>query len=132
LTHVDLTVVFAPLVRAAMASGRPAEALAWLARADIVAAETGQESARRTFATWRAEIDARSGEPEAALSTYEALLAERPADAALALDAAETLIDNGYAAHAERLLLRARDAARRSGDEATAQRAESLSGEIAP
>jgi tetratricopeptide (TPR) repeat protein len=128
--RLDLEALFAPLVRAAMTAGRAEEALEWLDRGDAFAVEAGQQRQGRTFAVWRAEIDARSGDPESALKTYEALLAAMPGDADLAIDAAETFLDNGYPAFAQPLLLRARDEARGEGDLATARRAEMLVDEI--
>jgi tetratricopeptide (TPR) repeat protein len=102
LGRLDLPALFAPLVRQALAAGRPQAALEWLDRACALAADP----TRRTFEVWRAEVLARSGDPDAALRTYQALLASTPADPALARDAALTLLDNGYEDHA-RVLLRA-------------------------
>jgi tetratricopeptide (TPR) repeat protein len=100
LTRLDLPALFAPLVRQAMASGRPEQALEWLDRAGALATDHD----RRTFDVWRAEVQARSGDPDAALETYQALLERAPADTALARDAALFLLDNGYEAHARILL----------------------------
>ena len=70
-----------------------------------------------TLDVWRAEILARAGRPDEALSAFRALI--RPevpaAGAAMALDAAETLLDNGHLAQAESLLDTARDLARSAG-----------------
>ncbi|HMB06916.1 MAG TPA: hypothetical protein VKP69_24670 [Isosphaeraceae bacterium] len=106
-----------------MPSHRSDEALRrWLDRARTL--QGGRE--HRTFDTWAAEIQARTGQPDAAVRTYESLLDEATADAALALDAAETLLDNGYAAHARPLLRRAHDQARNSGGRAVADKARVL------
>jgi tetratricopeptide (TPR) repeat protein len=125
-SRLDPAAVFAPLVREALRLGEPDEALDWLATAKSTS--TGSEA--RTFAVWSAEIQARTGSPAAALRVYQDLL-ERPdtgSDAALALDGAETLLDNGYPDHALPLILEARARARRSGDHATLQKAEYLLG----
>ena len=124
LNRLDLTALFAPLVRQAMAAGQPEAALDWLDRA--LALEPGPSRGQRTFAIWRAEVQARSGDPEAAMKTYQGLLDAAPADAALALDAAETLLDNGYEGHALSLLRQAQDQARQAGDSITAERARAL------
>jgi tetratricopeptide (TPR) repeat protein len=120
----DLTAppLFATLVREAMRAHRPDEALRWLDQARTL--QGGRE--RRTFDTWTAEIQARTGQPDAAVRIYESLLNDATADAALALDAAETLLDNGYAAHARPLLRRAHDQARNSGDHAVEDKARVL------
>jgi tetratricopeptide (TPR) repeat protein len=101
LNRLDLPALFAPLVRQALAKVRPEEALEWLDRARALE----PNPARRTFEVWRAEVLARSGDPDAALRTYQALLERTPADIALAQDAALTLLDKGYEDHA-RLLFR--------------------------
>jgi tetratricopeptide (TPR) repeat protein len=105
LSRLDLAALFAPLVRQALAAGQPQRALEWLDRACALAADP----ARRTFQVWRAEVLARTGDPEGALKTYRALLASTPADPDLARDAALTLLDNGYEEHA-RILRAEREA----------------------
>jgi hypothetical protein len=65
---------------------------------------------------------ARTGDPDAAVRTYRALLDQGPPDAALALDAAETLLDNGHVERLGPLLRLAVDLARRSGDDAVERR----------
>jgi hypothetical protein len=107
-----LSPLVATLVREALRLNRPDEALAWL---DQARALSGSRD-RRTYDTWTAEIQARTDRPVAAVQTYESLLAETPADAALALDAAETLLDNNYPDHARPFLERARDQAREAGN----------------
>ena len=64
----------------------------------------------RTFAVWTAEVHARTGGPDAGIQLYQSLLDRPDAPAAVALDGAETLLDNGYAAQALPLLLEARAA----------------------
>jgi tetratricopeptide (TPR) repeat protein len=122
LARSGLTALFAPLVRQAMAAARTSEALDWIDRA----LELDPDRGRRTFETWRAEIQARTDNPDAALETYQGLLGPDPADAALALDGAETLIDNGHPHHARVLLEQARAAASRAGDGPTAEHATNL------
>jgi tetratricopeptide (TPR) repeat protein len=124
LTRLDLAALFAPLVRQAMAAGQPETALDWLDRAHSL--EPGPSRGQRTFAIWRAEVQARGGDPDAALATYQDLLDAPRSDAALALDAAETLLDNGYEGHALTLLRQAHDQACQAGDSTTAQRAGAL------
>lgn len=112
--------VFAPLVRESLRADEPDQALQWLDRArEILTADDA-----RTFAVWSAEIHARTGNPDAALRTYQELLEH--ADAALALDGAETLLDNDHPEQAIPLLVEARDRARQSGQTAILRRAEQL------
>jgi hypothetical protein len=113
LEKLDLTGLFAPLVRQAMERGNPAEALGWLDRARTL----GTEATRQTFDTWRAEILARTGRPEEAARIYEVLVASAsPTAHQVALDAALTLLDNGYASQARVFLKRACDLARDKPD----------------
>lgn len=109
---LDPSTVFAPLVREALREGEPDRALAWLDRAQEVAGGPHLQ----TFAVWSAEVNARTGRPQAALDIYQELLERSGATAALALDGAETLLDNGYADHALPLLLEARSRGLASGD----------------
>jgi tetratricopeptide (TPR) repeat protein len=122
LGRLDTPALIAPLVREALNHDQADEALQWLGRARGLNA--GRD--RRTFDVWTAEILARSGDPDGAAEVYGELLAHDPENARLALDAAETLLDHGYAAQARPLLDRAREAARRQGDPALVERAESL------
>lgn len=121
-SRLDLAALFAPLVREAMAARDPGRAIGWLDRARAI----GAGRSGRTFDIWRAEIHARGGDPDAAMETYESLLAATPSDAALAIDAAETMIDNGFAEHARPLLLHARDQARIAGDAGIEERARAI------
>lgn len=108
LKNVDLTAIYAPLVRMAMKSGDPAGSLSLLEQARRGAGE----AARRSFDTWRAEILSRTRDPETAAAVYRDLVKGSSSPAQTALDAAETLIDNGYTGHAHVFLDRARELAR--------------------
>jgi predicted Zn-dependent protease len=108
LHELDLTMVYAPLVRQAMQRSNPAEALQWLDQARVL----GSESTRRSFDTWRAEILSRTGQPDEAARIYHDLVASAPSAAQVALDAAETFLDNGHHDQARSFLKRARDLAR--------------------
>jgi tetratricopeptide (TPR) repeat protein len=104
LGRLDISGLFAPLVRQAMERGNPAEALGWLDRARTI----GTEATRHTFDTWRAEILARTGRPDEAVRIYEDLVDSTPPTASqVALDAALTLLDNGYPSQASGFLKRA-------------------------
>lgn len=122
LAGLDPSAVFAPLVREALKTGDPELALDWLRRAGPVV----DARHARTFAVWSAEIHARTARPDRALAIYEDLLGRPDAGAALALDGAETLLDNGYPGQAVPLLLEAQAQARASGDHATLHAAEQL------
>jgi tetratricopeptide (TPR) repeat protein len=122
LARVDSTAVFAPLVREALKAGDPEAALDWLSRA----VKTHSGPLARTFTVWSAEILARTGSPSASLRAYQGLLDESDAEAALALDGAETLLDNGYPDLALPLLVEARSRGLASGDVETARKAEFL------
>ena len=98
--RLDLAAVFAPLVRVATQRGNPGEALSWLEEARSLSPET----TRRTFDTWRAEILSRIGRPDEAAQIYQTLVASAPAAPQVALDAAETLLDNGHHRHARDFL----------------------------
>jgi hypothetical protein len=122
LARIDTPSLIATLVREAMKADNAAQALEWLDQARQL--NRGQD--RRTYDLWAAEIYARTGAPVAAVEAYRALLDQDHDDAALALDAAETLIDNGYHEHARPLLLEASDRARRTGDTETERLAQVL------
>ena len=125
LAGLDPVALFSPQVRAAMSAGETESALALLDRAIALVSDT---PARRTFSTWSAEILSRAGAPDSAAETYRRLVetADPSQAAAVALDAAETLLDNAHTAHAIPFLIDARDRARTSGDRATLARAEQL------
>jgi tetratricopeptide (TPR) repeat protein len=128
LADLALSPLFATLVREALRLDRPDEALAWLDQARALAG--GRD--RRIYDTWTAEIQARTGRPDASVKTYESLLAETPDDPVLALDAAETLLDNGYPDHARPFLQRASDQAREAGNRAIEARAHAFLEREAP
>jgi predicted Zn-dependent protease len=108
--QVDFTAVFAPLIRQQMGQGNPQQALELLTQAR----DLGSEQNRRSFDTWRAEILALTNKVEQAGRIYRDLIASAPAESAprVALDAAETLLDNGHGHEAKRLLAQALDLAR--------------------
>jgi tetratricopeptide (TPR) repeat protein len=106
--QIDLTTVYAPLVRQAMQRSNPGEALDWLDQARAL----GSEASRRLFDTWRAEILSRTGRPDEAALIYHDLVATAPSAPQVALDAAETFLDNGHQEQARDFLKRARDLAR--------------------
>jgi lipopolysaccharide biosynthesis regulator YciM len=122
VASVDIRQLTATLVREAMKANDPDEALSVLDRARALG--NGQDV--RTFNIWSAEIHARSGGPDAAAATYRRLLDHDPDDAPLALDAAETFIDNGYDRHAVPFLRDAVACAKRLGNPDIAQRASAL------
>jgi tetratricopeptide (TPR) repeat protein len=122
LGRLDPAAVFAPLIRRSLAAGDPGAALAWLDRARSIS----DDPHRRTFSIWSAEVLARTGRPDDALRAYQDLLASSPGDAALALDGAETLLDNSYPEHARPLLLEARNRAIAAGDQQIHARADAL------
>lgn len=90
LQRVSAPDLVAALVRLEMRMERPDAALKWIDQAEPLA----DDNERRTLQTWRAEILARSDRPDESAAIYRALLDESPDDAALALDGAETLLDN--------------------------------------
>lgn len=120
--RLDPGAIFAPLVRRSLRDGEPDQTLAWLDRARSVS--TGP--AARTFAVWSAEVLARTGNPTAAARIYRDLLDQPDADAALALDAGATLLDNGHPESALPFLQDARARAVSSGDGPTRAQADSL------
>ena len=125
LRRVDLAAAFATLVREALAEDNPDLALEWLDRAIALDATLHDGRDARKFLTWRAEVQARAGRPDAALISYQALLDRHP-DAALALDGAETMLDNGHDEGAQVLARVALKLALAAGDYDLADRAEAL------
>ena len=111
-----------PLVRRAIGSGDPDAALGWIARARPRADARTAE----ILDLWRAEILARANRPGEALRAYRGLIGSDAKGAAMALDAAETLIDNRHLDEARPLLHAARDLARSNGRPWTARRAQEL------
>lgn len=90
LPRVPAPDLAAGLVRLETRRRRPDEALEWIDRVEPLAGD----DQRRTLQIWRAEILARSDRPGEAAAIYRNLLDEAANDAPLALDAAETLLDN--------------------------------------
>lgn len=114
--------VVSPMLRRAMAAGHTDEALGWIDRARPL----DDPRASETLEVWRAEILARSGRFEEAMAVYQSLIGADAKGAVTALDAAETLLDNGDIDDARRLLHAARDLARGQGLPWTLRRAEDL------
>jgi tetratricopeptide (TPR) repeat protein len=122
LSRLDLAAVYAPLVRQAMKRGDAGQALESLDQARTL----GTDDHRRRFDTWRAEILARTGRPVEAATIYGELISSSPAPPQVALDAAETLLDNGHTPLARRFLAQARDLARSAGVKWVENQAERL------
>jgi len=118
----DLTSVVSPLVRQAMSRDDYDGALSWIDQARSM----GDDKTATTLDVWHAEILARAGRPEAALSIYVRLIKPDATGAELALDAAETMLDNGHRDQAESLLIAARNLARRFGRRWIERRAQQL------
>ena len=111
LGKLDLSAVYAPLVRQSIQRGNTDEALDWL----LQAGSLGSDSTRQTFDTWRAEIFSRTGRPDLAARIYDGLVKSSASSPQVALDAAETLMDNRHFDHARSFLERARDLAQSTG-----------------
>jgi len=123
LAGLDVPALFATLVRHAMTVGDPDLALRRIDQAQAV--DPGSAD-RPTYQTWRAEVLARAGRPDDALVVYWNLLDQAPTDPALALDAAETLLDNGFEDQGRELARLAAGIARRVGDQEIAGKAQAL------
>jgi hypothetical protein len=122
IAGVHLVGAVSPLVRRAMGAGDPDSALGWIERARPLAdAHTAE-----LLDLWRAEILARADRPEEALVAFRALIRPDGAGAPIALDAAETQIDNRHFDQARPLLYAARDLSRSNGRPWTARRAQEL------
>ena len=111
LGQLDLSAVYAPLIRQSMQREKPQEALDWLEQARSL----GPASSRATFDTWRAEILSRTGRPDLASRIYDELVSSSASSPQVALDAAETLLDNGHLDQARDFLGRALKLARSPG-----------------
>ncbi len=111
LVLLDLSSVYAPLIRQSIQSGRPQDALEWLDQARTLS----PDSSRHTFDTWRAEILSRTGRPDLASRIYDELVSASASSPQVAIDAAETLLDNGHYDQAREFLDRARTLARSAG-----------------
>ena len=95
-----------------MQRGHSEEALELLARARSLGTE---DHHRCRFDTWRAEILARTGRPAEAAEIYKSLVSSSSSAPQVALDAAETLLDNNHRSHARPFLAQARELARSAG-----------------
>lgn len=124
-TRVDLRPLAAALVREALARDEVPLALEHLGRAAGIDLDHRGGRDRDEFAIWQAEIHARAGEPDSAARVYESVL-DRSQNAAVALDAAETLLDNGHEPQGLALARRARDLAEAAGDAEALARADHL------
>jgi hypothetical protein len=122
IAGVSLVESVSPLVRRAMHVGNADDALDWIDRARRPADPRNAE----VLDVWRAEILARAGRPAEALGVYRSLIGFDAKGAAMALDGAETLIDNRHLEEARSLLHAARDMARSTGLPWTGRRAEEL------
>jgi tetratricopeptide (TPR) repeat protein len=111
MASLNLTSVVSPLVRLAMGRNDYKAALSWLKEGRSMA---GGETAT-TLEVWRAEVFVRAGRPDSAMVVYERLVTPDAAGAALALDAGEMMLDNGYLDQAQALLILSDDLARRNG-----------------
>jgi tetratricopeptide (TPR) repeat protein len=118
----DLALAVAPLLRQATATRDFDAALHWIERARSLC----DSRTAVTLDVWRAEILARAGQPELARRAYRGLIGPDAAGAALALDAALTLLDNGHADSARPFLSMACDLARSSGRPWVERRAQAL------
>ena len=125
LARLDLRALFATLVRREIADDSTAGALGRLDRAQAVDFELTGGRDRRTYEIWRAEAHVRLGNPDEAVRVYRALVQDSP-DPALALDAAETLLDAGFDTQARVMAQQALDLAEAGGDEDVVEKAKSF------
>jgi hypothetical protein len=108
---VDFQPLVSALVRQAISRGDQDGALSEIERARTIAdAETAA-----ILDVWGAEIRARQGRGDAALEVYQRVIRPDGAGAAIALDGALTMIDNGHIDQAMQLLTQARNLARQAG-----------------
>jgi tetratricopeptide (TPR) repeat protein len=119
---VHLVGAVSPLVRRAMKEGDPDAAIDWIDRARPLADAPTAEM----LDIWRAEILARAGRADDAVRIYRSLVPSDARGGAIALDGAETLIDNGHLDEAGPLLHAARELALVNGLLWTVRRAEDL------
>jgi hypothetical protein len=110
MASLDLTALVSPLVRLAVGRNDYKAALTWLKEARSMS----DGDTAKTLEIWRAEVFARAGRPDSAMVVYERLITPDAAGAMLALDAGETMLDNGYLDQSKVLLLMAGDTARRT------------------
>jgi hypothetical protein len=95
LASLDIQALFATLVRFELAEDSTSGALAWIDRAQVVDQALTDGRDRLTYEVWRAEIFVRVGQADEAVKVYRGLIDES-ADAWLAIDAAEMLLDAGF------------------------------------
>ncbi len=126
IARIDLETIFAPLVRLALAKDDSSEALAWIDRAAEIDRDFHEGRRARVFATWKAELLARTDEPDEAVRVYQSLIDDSESPAWVAIDAAATLLDNGHPEHARGLAELAIEQAQRLGDERAGREAEGL------
>ena len=124
LRRIAADALAACLVRRASSARRFDEALQWIDRARPL----GTPEQQRTLDVWRAEVLARAGRADDSARVYRDLAAGATAGerARLAIDAAETLIDNGLNAAALEFLDEAATLAGPTGLKGVARRAERL------
>lgn len=118
----DPTVVIGPLVRDALASGSQERALEHLKHARATVAEPH----RRTMSIWMAELLAATGSADTSRDIYLSILGPPGPDAAVALDGARTLLDNGHVEQALVLLREARSRAVLPEEQVVKEQAEAL------
>jgi tetratricopeptide (TPR) repeat protein len=104
LTRLDLRALFATLVRRELAEGSTDRAMGRLDRAQAIDRALNDGLGWKTYETWRAEVYVRVGQAQEAVRVYRGLIQDN-ADPALALDAADTLLDAGFGEEA-RLMAR--------------------------
>ena len=124
IASIDLAAAVSALVRRALGAEDFEAALRWIDQARPL----GDPRTTRTLDRWRAELLARARRPDEALNAFRALIGpeEPAAGAAMAIDAAETLLDHGHLAQAESLLNTARDLAGSAGRPWIERRAQEL------
>lgn len=118
--------LIAPLIREALRLGQVDSAITILEK--IRPLTKDDPLARSLFSVWAAEIHSRTGAAEKALEAYLGVLSDfgEAEGASQALDAAETLLDNGHSSQALLLLEEARNRAIAAGDPYLRRRSEAL------
>ena len=102
LSRLDRRALFATLVRRELMDDSTDGATGRIDRAQAVDLALDDGRDRKTYETWRAEVYVRVGEPQRALQVYRAMVQDPP-DPALALDAADTLLDAGFEVEAREM-----------------------------